>query len=150
MRFLRLIVLIFCISLICTSCSLWNLAYEIQEKKYYSNKKNFVSVKAECVEITTNEWSPGKYFITVKNMEYERTDDCKFISRTFVVNKANSTILKNNGIEEKLAPGTIFVFISAPEYFGDGYKCPIVGIEIDGEILLDFDTGYKNLMATYY
>ena len=62
---------------------------------------------------------------------------------------ANATILKEAGIEEKLTPGVVFTFISAPKYFGDGYWCPIVGLEINGEVLLDFEIGYKNLMAQY-
>ncbi len=85
-------------------------------EKYYSDKSNFVSVTATCVNIGTNEHVLGE---------------------------------KEAQIEEKLTAGTIFTFISAPEYFGDGYDCPIVGLEVGGEVLLDFDTGYENLMETY-
>ena len=135
--------------LIKVSLSIWEGVYRIQEKKYYSDKSNFVSVTAKCGEIGVNSWFPGEYYLNVEDMEYEITEDCRFISRSFDINKANATILKEAGIEEKLTKGKIFTFISAPEYFGDGYACPIVGIEIDGEVLLDFDTGYENLMDTY-
>jgi hypothetical protein len=131
------------------SCSIWNLGYEIQEKEYYSDEVNFVSITAVCVEISTNEHIPDCYFITVEDMEYERTEKCKFIGETFKIDKENSIILQEVNIEDKLTKGTIFTFVSAPKYFGDGYLCPIVSIEIDGEVLLDFDTGYKNLMDTY-
>ena len=152
MRLIKILTCFIMCILVCVcniSCSIWNLGYEIQEKEYYSNKANFVSVTAVCVEISTNEHSPDCYFINVKDMEYHRTDECKFISGTFKIDKASSVILKESNIENKLTEGTIFTFVSAPEYFGDGYLCPIVSIEVDGEVLLDFDTGYKNLMDTY-
>lgn len=132
-----------------TSCHLVEFAYTLREKEYYSNRDNFVSVEAVCVEISTNKWFPELYFITVKDMEYELTNECRFISATFKVDEANASILRNNDVEAILTEGTKFTFISAPEYFGDGYSCPIVGLEVDGNVLLDFDTGYKNLMDTY-
>ncbi len=145
--------LIICICvLLClakVSCAIWEEGYRIQEKKYYSDKNNFVPVIATCIEIGINAYHPNGYFVNVKDMLYERTEDCRFISGSFSINKANSVILKKAGIEEKLTEGTVFTFISAPEYFGDGYACPIVGVEIDGEVLLDFATGYENLMDTY-
>ncbi len=82
-------------------------------------------------------------------MVYEQTDQCWFDDYHFDVDKVSSKILREAGIEEKLTPGTTFTFYSAPEYFGDGYWYPLVGLEINGEVLLDFDTGYRNLMATY-
>ncbi len=154
MKHSKLLVFLMCILLClsCTSCGLltiWDLGYKIQEKKYYADKSNFVSVEAVCMDLSTNEHFPGRYYINVENMVYERTDRCKFIDSYFEVNQANSAILKEAGIEEKLTGGTTFTFFSAPEYFGDGYCCPIVGLEINGEVLLDFETGYTNLMATY-
>ncbi len=135
--------------LIKVSLAIWEEGYRIQEKKYYSDKSNFESVTAKCGKLGVNSWFPGEYYLNVEDMEYEITEDCRFISLSFDINKANSAILKEAGIEEKLTEGKTFTFISAPEYFGDGYACPIVGIEIDGEVLLDFDTGYENLMNTY-
>lgn len=129
--------------------TIWNEGYRIQEKEYYSDKSNFVSVTATCDELGINPHYPNKYFLNVEDMEYEKTEDCKFISLFFDINKANSAILKNAGIEEKLTKRKVFTFISAPEYFGDGYACHVVGVEIDGEVLLDFNTGYENLMDTY-
>ena len=104
---------------------------------------------ATCVTLTTNEHFPGRYYIVVDDMVYEKDDQCRFVDNCFEVEESNATILKEAEIEEKLIPGTTFTFYSAPEYFGDGYWCPLVGLEINGEVLLDFDTGYKNLMATY-
>ncbi len=152
MRFIRFLsCVVFCI-LVCafnTSCFMWNLGYEVQEKEYYSDKDNFVSVTATCIEISTNEHIPDCYFITVEDMEYQRADECKFISRTFKIDRASSTVLKEANIEDKLTEGTVFTFVSAPKSFGDGYLCPIISIEVDGQVLLDFDTGYSNLMNTY-
>ena len=102
MRFARYFVAVLCV-LICimsTSCSIWNFGYEIQEREYYLNKNNFVPVTAVCVEIVTNEWFPGQYFINVKDMVYEETENCKFISVSFEVDKANSAILKDAKIDE--------------------------------------------------
>ena len=152
MKFVKCFICVALCILLCifnTSCAIWELGYRIQEKEYYSDKNNFVSVTAVCVEVSTNEHIPDRYFITVENMEYERTENCKFIGLTFTFDKASSAILKEARIEDKLTKGTAFTFISAPEYFGDGYKCPIVALEVNGDILLDFNIGYKNLMDTY-
>ena len=132
-----------------TACAIWDLAYKKQEKEYYSDKSNFVSVTAVCLELNTNERFPGRYFINVDSTFYTTANGSKFSSQSFEIGVANATVLKEAGIEEKLTPGVVFTFISAPEYFGDGYDCPIVGLEINGEVLLDFETGYKNLMAQY-
>ena len=141
------ILCVICLS--CTLCAIWEGCYRIQEKKYYSDKNNFVSVTAVCVEIDTYSHYPDRYYLIVENMVYEKKGDCKFIDNMFNINEANSDILKEANVEEKLAPGKSFTCMSAPEYFGDGYKCPIVYLEVDGEVLLDFETGYKNLMKTY-
>lgn len=132
-----------------SACSIWEAGYENREREYYSDKNNFVTVEAECVEICTNEWSPGQYFINVKDMVYQETESCKFVSRSFVVNEENSKILSDAIVERRLVSGTTIVFKSAPRYFGDGYIYPMVSLEIDGEVILDFDVGYRNLMASY-
>ena len=131
------------------ACSLIELSYRTMEKSYYSDKNNFVEVTALCESLYLHESGP-RYYINVKNMTYEKTDSCEFSDYSFVVNRLNSVILKEADIEKKITPGTTFKFVSAPRYFGDGYDCPIVAIEVDGEVLLDFETGYKNFMKKYF
>jgi hypothetical protein len=91
------------------------------------------------------------YYINFSNAkaEYTSENSRKFQNSSFRVDRESAEILKENGIEEKLTPGTTFTCISAPIYLTNNYVCPIVALEIDGEVLLDFDTGYKNLMETY-
>lgn len=43
----------------------------------------------------------------------------------------------------------LITFVSAPEYFGDGYCMPIVALSVNGEELLTFDEGVENLIAQY-
>ena len=45
--------------------------------------------------------------------------------------------------------GDSIEFVSAPKVFGDGYTLPIVSLTVNGEVLLDFETGWKNLMKNY-
>lgn len=125
------------------------LPYTIKEKKYYSNPSNFVEVSAICESFGTFTHYPDQYYLNVKDMDYERTDECKFVSTSFDFDVASTELLKKAGIEEVLTEGTAVTFMSAPRYFGDSYWMPIVALEIDGEVWLDFDTGYKNLMSTY-
>ena len=40
-------------------------------------------------------------------------------------------------------------FVSAPEYFGDGYVMPIVSLSIGDTCYLEFDEGLNNLLESY-
>ncbi len=127
------------------------LSYTARERKHYMDKSNFVTVTATCISCGyyTYPTETHYYAIDYENEQYEKTDDCVFQNVTFRVDKYSAEILKEHGIEEKLKPGMTFTCMSAPIYLNNSYDCPIVMLEIDGEVLLDFETGYRNLMATY-
>ncbi len=136
-----------------SSClTISSIYYNNQEKKCYSDKTNFINVTATLSDIRLYD---EEYILTVENMEYipleekENSYYSGFQDNSFRINKENSKLLKSSNIEEKLKKGTVFSFMSSPSVFGNGYNCPIVSVTVDGEILLDFDTGYKNLMAEY-
>ena len=133
------------------SCTFLGLSYEAREREYYLDKSNFVTVTAVCTYSGYYSRPSEKYCYAIdfKDAEYDRTDDCVFQNVTFRVDKYSTEILKELDIENKLTPGTTFTCISAPIYLSNSYDCPIVALEINGEVLLDFETGYKNLMATY-
>lgn len=132
-------------------CTFLDISYTARERRHYLDKSNFVSVTAVCVSSDYYSY-PSKthyYAIDFKEAEYETTDGTRFQNVTFRVDQESTKILEEHDIQNKLTPGTIFTCISAPIYLTNSYDCPIVALEIDGEVLLDFDTGYKNLMETY-
>ena len=53
------------------------------------------------------------------------------------------------GVLEKIETGSEITYTSATRYFGNGYYMPMVALSVDGEELLSFDEGYKNLMKLY-
>ena len=139
------------LTLICCLLSLFGCTFEARERKYYLDKGNFSTVTATCVRCGYYSYPSKKHYYAIdfENPEYERTDDYIFQNVTFRVDKYSAEILKEHNIEEKLKPGVTFTCISAPIYLSNSYDCPIVALEIDGEVLLDFETGYRNLMRTY-
>ena len=144
-------ILLLTCSLMLFGCAFISLSYEARERAHYSDKSNFVTVTAVCINSGYYSYPSEQYCYAIdfKDAVYDRTDNRKFQNVTFRVDKYSAEILKEHDIENKLAPGTIFTCISAPIYLSDSYDCPIVALEINGEILLDFETGYRNLMATY-
>lgn len=138
-------------TLLFTSCMFLDFSYTARERRHYMNKSNFVTVTAVCVNSGYYSYPSEKYCYAIdfENAEYERTDDCIFQNCTFRVDQYSAEILKEHDIEKKLTPGTTFTCISAPIFLSNSYDCPIVALEINGEVLLDFETGYRNLMATY-
>jgi len=64
----------------------------------------------------------------------------------FKISGTNYQIVVENGIKEKLSIHREIEFTASPGVFGDGYAIPIVSIRIDGEELLAFEDGYKNLI----
>ena len=137
------------------SCTFLDISYTARERRHYLDKSNFVSVTAVCVSSSyyTNPSESHTYCINISNAEYDTTnmptEGSRFQDVTFRVDRESMKVLEEHDIHNKLKPGTTFTFMSAPIYLSDSYDCPIVALEIDGEVLLDFDTGYKNLMETY-
>ena len=92
-----------------------------------------------------NEFDSG---IVVNSIDvvWGDTDQSKFI----LIRGYNVDIVKNNNICDEICVGDIITFISDPEYFGDGYIMPIVGLSKGNKVYLNFDVGYKEYMSYLY
>ena len=134
------IVLIFilCTVLFCSGCSYW-----VREVKYYSQRDNYVNAVGTVTHIAYSEDNMELY-LGFSELTPTFDDDC------FKIVGENLRIAQDNGIDTKIKIGDQVEFITAPEYFGDGYVMPIVAISINGESLLDFNDGYANLMNWLY
>ena len=107
--------------------------------EYYSQKENYTSVTGTVSSIKYNEDATALY-IDISELSPVLDDTC------FKIAGENLEIVKANKIDDKLKTGERITFVTAPKYFGDGYVMPIVAISINGENLLDFEEGYKNLL----
>ena len=110
-----------------------------QHLDYYSNKENYINVTGTVSNIKYNDDSSILY-IGFEELSPTLDDTClKIVGE-------NLDIVKANKIDDKLKIGEQTTFVTAPKYFGDGYVMPIVAISINGETLLEFEEGYKNLL----
>lgn len=67
----------------------------------------------------------------------------------FIIFGENLEVISENGLLDKMTEGDNIIVISAPGYFGDGWKYPIAGVEYDGEIYLKYDTGKTNIVEKF-
>ncbi|MBE6533949.1 MAG: hypothetical protein E7678_03145 [Ruminococcaceae bacterium] len=111
----------------------------LEERKYYSQKENYISVTGTVLNVKYNEDSTALY-IEFSELLPVLDDTC------FKIVGENLQIVQNNDIYNKIKIGEQISFITAPKYFGDGYVMPIVAMSTNGESLLDFEEGYKNLL----
>ena len=114
-------------------------SYLKREIPYYTDKSNYVTAEGIVSHIVYNDRNTRLYLSF-----HELT--VKFSDVNFKIVGKNFTIVKENGIDEKISVGTRVSFISAPRFFGDGYCMPIVQLSINGEELLNFEDGYANLL----
>ncbi len=108
-----------------------------EERKYYSQKENYISVTGTISSIKYNDDATALY-LNFSELTPELDDTC------FKIIGDNLQMVQSQKIDTKLEIGTQIKFITAPKYFGDGYVMPIVAISINEESLLDFEDGYKN------
>jgi len=116
--------------------------YTVHEKEYYSDSSNFITDNAIVDNIIYNK--QDNYIVLWLSEIDESYQD-----NNFIVRAENAGILSENGFHKKVKTGDKITYISEPGYFGDGYMMPIVSISVNGEELLSFSEGYKNLMDTY-
>ncbi len=131
-----LVISLLCLLVFSTSCTARKM------KDYYSQKNNYVNATGIVTHISYNEDKSALY-LGFSDLTPQFDDD------SFKIVGDNVLIVQQNGIDEKIKIGDQVDFITAPKYFGDGYVMPIVAISVDGEELLSFDEGYKNLMKLY-
>ena len=113
--------------------------YSTREKKYYSERENYVDATGTITHIAYNEANDVLY------LGFSELNP-KFDDTSFKIVGKNLSIVQENGIDDKIAIGDTLEFISAPRYFGDGYVMPIVEVSVNGEELLEFEEGYSNLL----
>lgn len=131
----KLLVLFICVIIVlAVFCSC-----KAERIEYYSEKENYIDATGTVVFINYNEDATALY-LEFSDLSYRFDDAC------FKLVGENLRIAQENGIDDKLILGEQVAFKTAPRYFGDGYVMPIVAIYIDGECLLDFETGYTNLL----
>ncbi len=123
--------LILCITFVLSSCSSDN------HLEYYSKPSNYITATGTITHIKYSEENDALY-LGFEQLSPEFSDD------SFKIVGKNLSIVQENGVDQKLQIGKQIDFISAPRYFGDGYVMPIVGLTVDGEVLLTFEQGYDN------
>lgn len=112
-----------------------------QQIEYYSVKENYVTVTGRVYHIA---YGPDKSYLYLAFSD--KTVD--FQDETFIIEGKNLDIIRQNGFDEKVSIGDEIQFVSATEIFWDSYSMPIVAMSVDGETVLDFETGYENLLAS--
>ena len=115
--------------------------FRYKEKVYYSDKENFISVTGTVTHMKSND-KAKKLFIAFSDLS-----DC-FEDNNFYISYENLQLIRDN-IWNLVHIGDSIEFVSAPKVFGDGYTLPIVSLTVNGEVLLDFEIGWENLMKNY-
>ena len=106
-------------------------------REYYSDKDNYVVATGTVTHIKYS--NDGALYIGLSRVEgHAYNNTYKFVGK-------NMTIVRNNGIGNKLKIGDRIEFVTAPDSFWDGYTPYLVGITINGETLLEFEEGFVNL-----
>ena len=116
--------------------------YRQRERKYYSDKSNYITCEAVVKNIFLSEDKATVYLWLNPMLDV-------YSDTTFKIVGKSAEVFINNGGFQIIAQGDTIEFTSAPRYFGDGYVMPIVAVYCDGCILLDFESGYNNLMELY-
>ena len=114
------------------------LGKNISQQQYLADANNYITVNGTVSYLAFNDEHTGLY-IALSDLSEPLDDD------TFKVSGANLRILQHNNMEQKITVGTKISLITAPKYFGDGYVFPVAGVVMDGEELLDFETGLQNI-----
>lgn len=107
--------------------------------KYYSVPENYISVNGTVSHFVYDE-ALDAYYLAFDDMSVVLSD------HNFKIVGENASIVQTGGIQEKINIGDSVSFVTAPKYWGDGYVMPIVEISVNGETLLEFDTGVSNLL----
>ncbi len=127
-----LLILVICITALFRSCEKARL------QDYYAEQKNYVSATGTVTYISYHK-EGTELFYRISDTSY------KFSDTSFKIAGKNLKIVQEKGIDEKVKVGDKITFVSAPGYFYDAYVMPIVALSVNGETLLDFDEGFKNL-----
>lgn len=109
------------------------------QRAYYKEKTNYITVKGTVSHIKYNEAADALY-LGFSELSPKLDDS------NFKIIGNNLRIAQENGIDHCIELGEQIEFVTAPRYFGDGYVMPIVAISVGGKTLLPFEDGYTNLV----
>ena len=144
-RIISLLVLTSILTFVLQSCGVISTysTFESQGKKsYYSDTTNYIEAEGYIKSYHYNKESKAYYFVLQSDwLPQKEAGDPNF---KIIGNGA--LILKENNVENELAPNSFIKFLYAPKYFGDGYVRPIVSLTVNDKILLTFDDGYQGLI----
>ena len=106
---------------------------------YYMDRENYICASGTVSHISYSD-DGSEVYIGFEDLSFAFDDTC------FKIVGDNFLKVKEQGIESVLKPGVTANFVTAPKYFGDGYVMPIVAITIEGNIMLEEEDGYANLI----
>ena len=119
----------------------------IRRENYYSEKDHYVNEFGVVTRFEYYGKNNDKLYIYVKNELYikegKAPPDTTYTTKIVIVGN-NLNYLKDNGIDEKIKLGSFIEFATVQKNFG--YARPIVSLTVDGEVLLEFEDGYANLL----
>ena len=70
----------------------------------------------------------------------------QFDDSCFKITGGNYNLMQELGMDSLIQIGGHVEFVSAPEYFGDGYVMPIVAISVNGVVFLEFKERFPNFL----
>ena len=133
------VILLCCVILFFCACE----TYEKHQKiVYYSEKENYIEATAVVDYINYKKESQ---YICLGLIDIDPNSSGRSYFAFQIVGK-NADLVFEEDIESKLEIGDAISFVEAPGIFWNGYEIPIVGLTVDGEVLLEFDEGYTNLL----
>ncbi len=128
-----MLLLFVCLFLVFVSCA------SDKKLEYYSQNENYVTAKGTVEYIRYND-DGTELYMEFSDLIPEFDDTC------FKFSGDNVSVVRENGIDDKIKLGDRIEFVTAPRYFGDGYVMPIVSVTVNGETLLESDEGISNLL----
>lgn len=118
----------------------WDFSWNVREYHYYKDPTQFVELSAEVAYI---HWGSNSLVLGMTDIPEG------FSERTFKIEGEAYDAVLENGLKEQLTTGQRITFMSAPQYFGNGYVMPIVEISVDGVEYLSFEEGHPYLLNEY-
>ena len=135
--FLLIVGLVFGVMLLLNS---WDFSWNVREYNYYKDPTQFVELSAEVDYI---HWGNNSLVLGMTDIPEG------FSERTFKIEGEAYDVVLENGLKGQLTTGQRITFMSAPQYFGNGYVMPIVEISVDGVEYLSFEEGHPYLLNEY-
>ena len=140
-KYCFLLTLILVLTLPVLIFSFVGLVESIKMKNYYSEKGNYINASGT---ITDLEYAEDGDLLILRFGE-DITPVNTFTSRKFLIEGRNLLAIKDAGFDEKVKVGGSVEFTTVPAVLY-GYARPIVSLTVNGEVLLEFEDGYTNLL----